>query len=231
MLASPREGAEKKIMSDASDYGLGSVLLQREDEQWRPIGFASRKLKGAEMNYTTTEKECMAVVYGLKKFKHYLQGGPEFEVVTDHHALKWLLSLKDPRGRLARLMMEIQDFDFKVVYAPGKELVVPDILSRDSFQATLCTRCNKELEKVEAVNTIDEDSTLPTRDELLAAQQAEFGNFDDYVNKGKVKGGNYVVNDEGLLSIIHGSNLRILMPNSSINKVLKRHRDLAVKGR
>jgi hypothetical protein len=66
---------------------------------WLPIGFASRKLKGAEPRYTTTERENLAVVFGLRKFRHHLYG-EKFEVITDHIALTWLLALRDPKERL-----------------------------------------------------------------------------------------------------------------------------------
>ena len=221
-LASPKDGASKKVMSDASDYGLGAVLLQEEENCWRPIGFASKKLKGAEVNYTTTEKECLAVVFALQKFRHYLQGGPTFEVVSDHHALKWLLSLKDPKGRLARWMMEIQDFDFKVVYAPGQELVVPDTLSRDSFPLPICSRCKQKLEGNERICHVSEgnDGTLPTREEFLAAQLEEYGEFSKYLEEGTVEGQEYVLNDEGLLAIVRKDKIRIAVPTSLRKRVL-----------
>ncbi len=138
-----RRDSRKWVLSDASSYGLGAVLLQEEGGKWLPTGFISRKLKGAEMNYAVTEKECLAVVFALKNFRHYLHGGPEFEVITDHHALKWLLSLKEPKGKLAMWMMEIQNFSFKAEYAPGNQLVVPDALSRDSIPFPLCSKSRR----------------------------------------------------------------------------------------
>jgi len=103
ILAAPDASRKKKLMTDASEYGIGGVLLQKNvDEKWQPIAFTSRKLKGAETRYTVTEKECLAVVDALKKWRHYLHGIPRFLAVTDHEALKWLMNLKEPRGRLAR---------------------------------------------------------------------------------------------------------------------------------
>jgi RNase H-like domain found in reverse transcriptase len=82
---------------------LGVALLQfeGEDKGWLPVGFASRKMKGEEPRYTTTEKECLAIVFGLRKFRHLLLG-EDFEVGTDHIALTWLLSQREPKERLAR---------------------------------------------------------------------------------------------------------------------------------
>ena len=95
-------------MTDASDYGLGGVLLQESDDgKWRPVSFTARKLKGAEVRYTVTEKECLAVVHALRKWRHYLHGVPCFIVVTDHIALRWMVQLREPRGRLERWMVDV----------------------------------------------------------------------------------------------------------------------------
>jgi hypothetical protein len=101
-LVPARANVKKRLCTDASKYGLGAALLQWEEERgWLPVVFASRKLKGAEPRYTTTEKENLAVVFGLRKFKHCLYR-EKFEVITDHIALTWLLALRDPKERLAR---------------------------------------------------------------------------------------------------------------------------------
>jgi hypothetical protein len=86
ILVSPDRYAEKLLMTNASGYGVGAVLLQKVvGEKWRPI--ASRKLKVAEVRYTVTYKECLATVFALCKWRHYLHGGPKFKIVTDHMAL------------------------------------------------------------------------------------------------------------------------------------------------
>jgi RNase H-like domain found in reverse transcriptase len=122
-------------MTDASGYGVGAVLIQGgANGKWRPIAFASRKLKGAEVRYTVTEQECLAIVFALRKWRHYLHWGPRFNIVTDHMALRWLMSLREPRGRLARWMVEVQEFDYEISHVLGSSLMVPDCLSRDTFE-------------------------------------------------------------------------------------------------
>jgi len=79
-----------ELMCDASNYALGVVLAQRIDKQPRVIYYASRTLDAAQENYTTTEKELLAVVFALEKFRSYLFGSPVV-VFTDHAALKYLL--------------------------------------------------------------------------------------------------------------------------------------------
>ncbi|GFY28509.1 retrovirus-related Pol polyprotein from transposon 297 [Trichonephila clavipes] len=90
------------IRTDASSYALGAVLLQGEspaDEQ--PVEYASRLLSSAEKNYSTTEREALAIVWALNKFRGYIEGA-EITVASDHQPLKWLMTLTSPTGRLAR---------------------------------------------------------------------------------------------------------------------------------
>ncbi|GFX66251.1 transposon Tf2-9 polyprotein [Trichonephila clavipes] len=121
------------IRTDASNYALGAVLLQGEGSDEHPIEYASRLLTPAERNYSTTEREALAVVWALKKFRGYIEG-TEITVASDHQPLKWLLNLKSPTGRLARWALEIQSFNLKVQYIPGKANVVADMLSRPVTQ-------------------------------------------------------------------------------------------------
>ncbi|GFS73216.1 retrovirus-related Pol polyprotein from transposon 17.6 [Trichonephila clavipes] len=121
------------IRTDASNYALGAVLLQGEGSDEHPIEYASRLLTPAERNYSTTERKALAVVWALKKFRGYIEG-TEITVASDHQPLKWLLNLKSPTGRLARWALEIQSFNLKVQYIPGKANVVADMLSHPVTQ-------------------------------------------------------------------------------------------------
>ncbi|GFW22405.1 transposon Tf2-11 polyprotein [Trichonephila clavipes] len=121
------------IRTDARNYALGAVLLQGEGSDEHPIDYASRLLTPAERNYSTTEREALAVVWALKKFRGYIEG-TEITVASDHQPLKWLLNLKSPIGRLARWALEIQSFNLKIQYIPGKANVVADMLSRPVTQ-------------------------------------------------------------------------------------------------
>jgi len=116
------------LHTDASDVGLGAVLSQDIEGQERVIAYASRRLTATEGNYTTTEKECLAIIWAIRKMRCYLEGY-RFEVVTDHLALKWLNSIESPSGRVARWALELQQFQFDVRYRRGKLNVVADALS------------------------------------------------------------------------------------------------------
>lgn len=117
------------IQTDASDFGLGAVLSQSHEDGERVVSFISRSLTSSERKYSVTEKECLAVLWAIERFRPYVEA-THFTVITDHFALKWLHSLKDPSGRLARWSVRLQQYDFDVIHRKGKDHIVPDVLSR-----------------------------------------------------------------------------------------------------
>lgn len=117
------------LRTDASNYAVGAVLLQGEDKEERPIEYASRLLNAAERNYSTTEREALAVVWAVERFRCYLDGHPVI-IGSDHQPLRWLMTLKSPTGRLVRWALKLQSFDIQYQYTPGKANVVADTLSR-----------------------------------------------------------------------------------------------------
>ncbi|GFU87870.1 retrovirus-related Pol polyprotein from transposon 17.6 [Trichonephila clavipes] len=120
------------IRTDASSYELGAVLLQGSGPDEHVIEYASRLMIPAERNYSTIEREALAVVWALEKFRDYVENQQIF-LASDHQPLKWLLSIKSPSGHLARWALKIQSFNLKIDYTPGKANVVADMLSRPSY--------------------------------------------------------------------------------------------------
>lgn len=118
-LASPFD-----LHTDASMVGIGAVLVQNG----RPVAFASRSLTPAEKNYSTTEQECLAVVWALEYFYCYVYGS-NLTIYTDHLALKSILTTKMPRGRISRWIMTIQSYQFNIVHKKGILNVDADALS------------------------------------------------------------------------------------------------------
>ena len=117
------------ITTDASQYGIGACISQDKDGFLRPIAFASRCLNQAEMNYSATDRELLAVIYGLEQFRHYVEH-KKFTLYTDHNALVSLLKKKEMTRRLARYVSFLQTFDFDLRYLKGKMNQVADALSR-----------------------------------------------------------------------------------------------------
>ena len=97
-------------MCDASDYAVGAVLGQCKHKQHYTISYASKTLTGPQLNYATTEKELLAVVFAMDMFRSYMVGAKVI-VYTDHAALKYLLTKKDAKPRLIRWILLLQEFD------------------------------------------------------------------------------------------------------------------------
>nr|GEV78222.1 reverse transcriptase domain-containing protein [Tanacetum cinerariifolium] len=116
-------------MCDASDFGIGAVLRQRQEKHFRPICYASKTIIEAESNYTTTEKEMLVEVYAFKKFQSYLIMNKSI-MYTDHSALKYLFAKKDYKERLLRWVLLLQEFTFKVIDKKRAENLDADHLSR-----------------------------------------------------------------------------------------------------
>ena len=124
-----------ELMCDASDYAVGVVLGQRKDNKPHVIYYASKTLNDAQRNYTTTEKEMLAVVFALEKFRSYIIGTTT-TVFTDHSALKHLLSKKETKQRLIRWVLLIQDFLLEFKDKKGVENIVADHLSRIRLESS-----------------------------------------------------------------------------------------------
>ncbi|GJX90204.1 reverse transcriptase domain-containing protein [Tanacetum coccineum] len=106
ILIAPNWDQPFEIMCDASDYAIGAVLGQRIEKHFRPIHYASKTMTEAETNYTTTEKEMLAVVYAFEKFRSYLKSEQEYCLHRSLHcdaALKYLLNKKSAKAKLLSL--------------------------------------------------------------------------------------------------------------------------------
>ena len=139
---------------DASDQGIGAVLHQVQGGKETVLAYASRSLNKAEANYCITEKELLAARYFIEYFRQYLLGR-RFLVRSDHQSLVWLFQLKEPRGKIARWIEILSQYDFAIQYRPGKKQPHCDALSRcenpracdcpqqDTMEPLKCGPCRK----------------------------------------------------------------------------------------
>ena len=129
ILQYPDFSREFTLSTDASNAGLGAVLSQGPIGKDLPIAYASRSLNKAEVHYTTSEKELLAIVWATKYFRPYLYGR-HFRVVTDHKPLTWVMNVKDPGSRLLRWRIQLAEFDYEIIYKKGSQNTNADALSR-----------------------------------------------------------------------------------------------------
>ena len=113
------------LTTDASNVGLGAILSQKG----HPIHYVSRVLTEPEKNYSTTEKELLAIVWAVQRLRQYLLGR-KFIIQTDHQALTWLFNVKNPNSRLVRWIVILEEYTYEIEYKKGKENIAADALSR-----------------------------------------------------------------------------------------------------
>lgn len=131
VLVYPDFTKEFYIACDASSTGLGAVLLQKYQTRMRAVHYASRVLNSAERNYSTTEKECLAVYWALKKFRHLILGY-QVKVLTDHKPICDLFKKRafTNNQKFNRWFVSVLEFSHDFKHIPGKWNTIADGLSR-----------------------------------------------------------------------------------------------------
>nr|GEV11375.1 hypothetical protein [Tanacetum cinerariifolium] len=176
ILIAPNWDLAFELMCDASDFAIGVVLGQRHEKHFKPIHYASKMIHNAESNYTTTEKEMLAMVYAFEKFRSYLIMNKSI-VDTDHFALKYLFVKKDAKARLLRWVLLHQEFDFKVIETKVAENLAADHLSR----------LENPYENVLDSKEINETFPLETLSMVTFCGDSSFADFANY------HAGNFIV--------------------------------------
>lgn len=129
ILRLPNRDKEYVVRTDASDVGIGAVLMQKQDGDLFPVSYASRKLLDREQKYAIVERECLALAWAVKKFSYYLYG-KKFTYQTDHYPLAYLSKAQHKNARVLRWALALQAFDYRVQVIKGSENVGADYLSR-----------------------------------------------------------------------------------------------------
>lgn len=142
-----RVGAETELHTDASMYGFGAILLQKnsENKKLHPVYYASGKTTPAEQKYPSYELEVLAIVRALKRLRTYLLG-IKFKIVTDCRAFTQTMSKKDLCVRVARWALSLEEFQYIIEHRPGKSMMHVDVLSRNPLPTCLViNECEKGL--------------------------------------------------------------------------------------
>lgn len=159
------------LITDASASGLSAILSQRDDDGADyAVNFASRSTSVPEKKYSPTQLECLALKWGMFYFRPYLYGR-EFTVITDHVALKWLTSMRNPSGALTRWALYLQSFDFVVEHRAGKIHQNADALSRYGYENDGHTN---------SVNVLAIEEEDRMEEDLLEDEEIATQSFDPY---------------------------------------------------
>ena len=157
------------VQTDASNHGIGVVLAQNQKGKEVVIAYASRQLRPSEIKYAAIQKECLAIVWGIKHFHYYLYGQPNFTVITDHCPLQWIKRMQPKNQMIQRWICELQGYSFTVSHRAGKSNGNADALSRCPISSNLdeLESCSKswDVAILDAVDISDQqDSDLSIRE-------------------------------------------------------------------
>lgn len=179
ILVYPDFTKEFILTTDSSNFAIGAVLsqIQGPTNLDHPIAYASRTLNDSEVNYSTTEKELLAIVWATKYFRPYLFGR-KFKIITDHKPLQWLMNLKEPSSRLTRWRLKLSEYDFTIIYKKGTANTNADALSRieiNNEQMSLFVNAS-DIDSVSSSSTMtapDQNSMSSSSATLTAHTSAE----------------------------------------------------------
>ncbi|KMQ86624.1 blastopia polyprotein [Lasius niger] len=201
-----RVNAETELHTDASMYGYGAILLQRnsEDRLLHPVYYASGKTTPAEEKYTSYELEVLAIIRALKRFRVYLLG-IEFKIVTDCRAFALTMSKRDLCVRVARWALLLEEFRYSIEHRPGKNMVHVDALSRSPLPSCL------------VISECEEG--LLARLRKAQREDSDLKKIADAIERGEPN--NYVVRS-GILYKDADGDIRVVVPRAMRRQVIRK---------
>lgn len=201
-----RVGAETELHTDASKYGYGAILFQRnvEDQRLHPVYYASGKTTPAEEKYSSYELEVLAIIRALKRFRVYLLGTP-FKIVTDCRAFTLTMAKRDLCVRIARWALLLEEFDYAIEHRPGKSMVHVDALSRNPLPSCLI------------INECEGGLTARLR--RAQKEDDELKKLIDATEQGKVK--DYIIRG-GILYKETNDDIRMIVPKTMQMQIIRK---------
>lgn len=173
LLQYPDYNQAFELTTDASSSALGAVLSQNG----RPITMISRTLSPCEQNYATNERELLAIVWALKRLRHYLYGIKNINIFTDHQPLIFAISEKNPNAKMKRWKSFIEEFSPTFHYKPGKDNKVADALSRQYCHNLNCTEQSQSVHSEESSTSVIKSVKCPInqfRNQLVLSESNTF---------------------------------------------------------
>jgi hypothetical protein len=228
ILRQPEDDREFFLYTDASNFAVGAVLCQKDDDGTEyVIAYASKSFKQHERHMGISEKEMAGVVFGVNEFRHYIFG-VKFTIVTDHSALKYLMSIKNPEGKLARWSNNLSKYTFDIIHRKGSSHANADYISRPETTYFLNKLVNNEhlYYSNENDDNNDEDLSLknfdPYDDEPLL-YYLKYKKHQDGIPKKQVKRieklKNYDFKD-GRITIVRNKQLLIYPPKEERDEII-----------
>ena len=200
------------LTADASDYAIAGILSQLdENDEEVVITFISRILKGSELNYNTTQKEMLAIVWSVDRLNSYLRGAIKIIVRSDHEALSFLKSCKFGNSRLRRWNLALQEYNIEPEYLPGKKNSVADYLSRYMYPVD-----NSPNDIIIATALTDK----PSKDMIKALKNLKTLQSNDAYIKSTKSDKRYKENAQGFICKIHDRVEKVVLPKVVINDLV-----------
>lgn len=234
ILAHPDYQAPMIIMTDACGYGIGAVLSQSKEGKEFPLAYASRLLSKSEMNYSITEKECLALIWGLQKFRGFVWGC-KIIIITDHEALCWLRTKKELAGRLARWSLCLLEYDVEIRYRNGKLHTNADCLSRYPIPLTE-TEVDDRCISIGVLQYHQSDFLAPDAVRDIASKQREVTKWREIIEKlesGNSAGRHFCLQEGRLFKLKTvgiQSYMRLCIPDEYKTLILRSCHDEATSG-
>ena len=212
------------IRTDASGVGIGALLFQVKDKKEDPVAYHSELLHGSERKWCATDQELYAIIRAKKKWRHFFTNKVIFH--TDHQPLKTIRSKKDPRGKIARWLLELEGCDYTVEYIKGKEnttadylsrIAIPDVRKDDAYDEELSVYVLFVDNSAETLS-VDKIAEEQQKDEPIGAMIKELKEHGKILT-GPLRNYSCMVSEEGLL--LKGK--RIVVPATMTRRIIQEY--------